>query len=271
MKPRQASPPQALPTMVSANGATIACGVVAALSVLAALPMLMGNADVIPESLKTGTIVDKKGKLKAMDPDLLVHLARSLGHEVFIFVTAIAASVANNRCALLSKFLTCGMLLSAGWHHAWGNKNEAIGQVVFATVFGYFGFISSGLALPSTKWGKHAIACTLEACLMGAVALGLLSGSAEALPPALKPLNLGAVQSMGKDLGLAALCVLAGALDNNAPTLCKFLPVGIMVSAWSHAMMDDMQGAKLNSCFALGFAILGFGFAAPETGGKKEQ
>ena len=76
---------------------------------------------------------------------------------------------------------------------------------------------------------------------------------------------------MGKDLGLAALCVLAGALDNNAPTLCKFLPVGIMVSAWSHAMMDDMQGAKLNSCFALGFAILGFGFAAPETGGKKAQ
>jgi len=184
--------------MVSANGATIACGVVAAISVLAALPMLMGNADVIPESLKTGTIVDKKGKLKAMDPDLLVHLARSLGHEVFIFVTAIAASVANNRCALLAKFLTIGMLLSAGWHHAWGNKNEAIGQAVFATVFGYFGFISSGLALPSTKWGKHAIACTLEACLMGAVAVGLLSGSAEALPPALKPLNLGAVQSMGK-------------------------------------------------------------------------
>jgi len=34
--------------------------------------------------------------------------------------------------------------------------------------------------------------------------------------------------------------------------------------------MDDMQGAKLNSCFALGFAILGFGFAAPETG-KKAQ
>jgi len=256
--------------MVSANGATIACGVVAAISVLAALPMLMGNADVIPESLKTSTIVDKKGKLKAMDPDLLVHLARSLGHEVFIFVTAIAASVANNRCALLAKFLTIGMLLSAGWHHAWGNKNEAIGQAVFATVFGYFGFISSGLALPSTKWGKHAIACTLEACLMGAVAVGLLSGSAEALPPALKPLNLGAVQSMGKDLGLAALCVLAGALDNNAATLCKFLPVGIMVSVWSHAMMDDMQGAKLNSCFALGFAILGFGFAAPETG-KKAQ
>ena len=44
-----------------------------------------------------------------------------------------------------------------------------------------------------------------------------------------------------------------------------------MVSVWSHAMMDDMQGAVLNSCFALGFAVLAFGFAAPETGGKKAQ
>lgn len=253
-----------------ANGATIACGVVAAISCLAALPMLMGNSDVIPESLKKGTSTDRKGNLKAMDPDLLVNFARTLGHEVFVFVTVIAASVANNRCALLSKFLTCGMLLSAGWHRAWGNQNEVIGQVVFAAIFGYFGFISSGDILPATKWGKHAIACTLEACIMGAVALSLLSGSVEALPTALKTLNLGAVQAIGKDLGLSALCMLAGALDNNAPTLCKLFPVGIMVSVWSHALMDDTQGAVLNSCFALGFAVLGFGFDV-ETGDKKAQ
>jgi len=253
-------------------GANIACGVVAALSGLAAIAMLMGNADAIPESLKIGTIKDKKGKLKPIDPVLLVHFARSLGHEISIMVTLIAASVANGRCALLAKFLTCGFLMSAGWHNAWGNKNEVIAQVVFAAGFGYFGFISSGETLPATKWGKHAIACTIEACIMGLVALGLLSGSAEALPTALKTLNLGAVQAIGKDLGLNALCCLAGALDNNGPTICKLLPVGIMVSAWSHAMMDDMQGAYLNSCFALVFAILGFGFAAPaETGGKKAQ
>ena len=207
-----------------------------------------------------------------MDPALLVHFARTLGHEIFIMVTLIAASVANNRCALLAKFLAGGFFLSAGWHHAWGNKNEVIAQVVFAAVFGYLGFVSSGETLPATKWGKHAIACTLEACLMGAVALSLLSGSTQALPTALKALNIGAVQAIGKDLGLSALCMLAGVLDNNAPTLCKFFPVAIMVSVWSHAMMDDMQGAYLNSCFALVFAILGFGFAAPaETGGKKAQ
>jgi len=263
--------PRASARMVAANGATIACAVVAAISCLAALPMLMGNADVIPATLKQGTSMDKKGNLKAIDPDLLVHLARTLGHEILAFVIVIAASVANNRCALLAKFLACGMLLSAGWHHAWGNQNEVIGQVVFAAVFGYFGLISSGATLPATKWGKHAITCTLQACIMGAVALSLLSGSADALPTALKSLHLGSVQAIGKDLGLSALCMLAGALDNNAPTLCKFWPVGIMVTVWSHAMMDDMQGAVLNSCFALGFAILGFGFAAPETGGKKAQ
>jgi len=257
--------------MVSANGATIACGAVAAISILAALPMLTGDSGVIPESLKKGTSMDKKGKLKAMDPDLLVHFARTLGHELVVFVTAIAASVANNRCALLAKFLACGMLLSAGWHHAWGNKNEVIGQVVFATAIGYFGFISSGETIPATKWGKHAIACTLLAALMGAVALSLLSGSGLALPTALETLNLGAEQAIGKDVGLSALCTLAGALDNNSPTLCKILPVGLMVAAWSHAMMDDVQGAVLDSCIALGFAILGFGFAAPETGGKKAQ
>jgi hypothetical protein len=258
--------------MVSANGTTIACGVVAALSFLAALSMLTGNADAIPESLKKGTSTDKKGNVKPMDPDLLVHFARTLGHEIFVLVTVIAAPVANNRCALLAKFLACGMLLSAGWHHAWGNENEVIAQVVFGTVLGYFGFISSGDPfLPATKWGKHAIACTLEAVMMGAVALSLLSGSAEALPTALKTLNLGAVQGIGKDLCLAALCLLAGTLDNNAPTLCKFLPVGIMVSAWAHFMMDEMHFAVMNSCFALGFAVLGFGFAAPETGGKKAQ
>ena len=39
-----------------------------------------------------------------------------------------------------------------------------------------------------------------------------------------------------------------------------------------HAMMANMDGAKLNSCFALVFVVLGFGFAAPAiTGGKKAQ
>ena len=242
------------------NGATMACAGLAALSGLAALAMLTGNSDAIPESLKKGT-----------PAGALVHLARTLGHEIFIMVTAIAASIANGRCATLTKLLTIGMVLSAGWHLAWGNRNETVAQVVFAAVFGYFGFVRVGEALPATKWGKHAIACSLEACLMGGTALTLLSGSAAALPPALQTLSLGATQAIGKDLGLTALCVLAAALDNCGPTLCKCLPIGIVVSVWSHAMMDDMGGAGVNTCFALGFAILGFAFAAPEgqMGGKK--
>jgi len=222
--------------------------------------MLTGNSDAIPESLKKGT-----------PPGALVHLARALGHEIFIMVTAMAASIANGRCATLTKLLALGMVLSACWHHAWGNRNETAAQVVFAAVLGYFGFVHAGEGLPATKWGKHAIACTLEAFLMGGTALTLLSGSVAALPPTLQTLSLGATQAIGKDLGLAALCVLAGALDNGGPTLCKCLPIGIAVSAWSHAMMDDVGGAWVNACFALGFAILGFAFTDPEghMGGKK--
>ena len=245
------------------SSATIACGVLAAICGLTALALLPGSADVIPESVKKGN-----------SPELLVHLARTLGHEIAIMVTVIAASIANGRCATLAKFLGCGMLLSAGWHHAWGNANEAIASVVFAAGLAFVGFVSSGEDLPATKWGKHAIACTLQACLMGATALTLLSGSAAALPTALTTLSLGAKQALGKDLLLAAITVLAGALDNSAPTICKFLPFGILVSAWSHAMMDDMQGAALNSCFALGFAVLGFAVMGPDhgqTGAKKAQ
>lgn len=244
------------------DGATISCGVIAAISGLVAVGLLTGSAEAIPVSLKKGT-----------PPDQLVHFARALGLEILIMVTAIAGSIANGRCTTLAKFLACGMVLSAGWHHAWGNQNEAVGGLVFAAGLGYFGFVSSGETLPAITWGKHAVACTLESILMGAAALSLLSGSAAALPPALKTLDLGATQAIGKDLLLAAIPILAGALDNNAPTICKFLPFGLLVSAWSHVLMEDMQTAALNLCFALGFAVLGFVATDPDgqMGSKKAK
>ena len=175
--------------------------------------MLTGNADVIPESLKKGN-----------SPGLFVHLA-----QIFIMIAAIAGSLANGRCATLAKFLACGMFLSAGWHHTWGNRNETLAGVVFAAVVGYSGFARPQF-LPATKWqvgqARHRVHAP-SACLMGATALTLLSGSSAALPTALKTLNLGATQAIGKDLLLAAIPVLAGALDNSAPTICKVLHVAI--------------------------------------------
>merc|ERR1711939_736477 len=122
----------------------------AALIGMTALTLLTGNADVIPESLKKGET-----------PGVRVHLARVVGHELAIVAIVMAASIVNGRCATLAKFLTCASLGNAAWHHAWGNRNEVLAGAVMAPILGYFGFVGSGE--PATKWGKHAIACTLEA------------------------------------------------------------------------------------------------------------